>query len=159
MDAADFLRAAQRRFHGVDVHHDVRKRADDFLLVGELIAEFLHGRARSEQKDFLGLRERTFSSSANAPVRSFVKRRACKKLLAQLHRGRNQRQDARHGALKKHLDDDQAIDFVGALEDAIDAAVAVACGRRDNLRGSRSRRRFARLRRRSIRASRCRRPC
>ena len=35
---------------------------------------------------------------------------------------------ARGGALHQHLDDEHAVDFVGALEDAVDARVAVeAC--------------------------------
>ncbi len=44
--------------------------------------------------------------------------------------GRQQRQFAGHGALHQPAGDDQAVDLVGAFEDAIDARVAIeALGR------------------------------
>ncbi len=51
------LGATQRGFHGVNIHYDVGERSDDFLLLGELFAEFLYRCARGEQENFLCLSE------------------------------------------------------------------------------------------------------
>jgi len=47
--------ARQAGLHGVNFHHRVRQGANEFLLVGELFAEFLHCAAGRLQEDFLAI--------------------------------------------------------------------------------------------------------
>ena len=66
-----------------------------------------------------------FSSSANGAGGSFFEGWPGEDFVAKLHSRGNQRQNAAHRAFHQHLDDEHAVDFVGAFENAIHAAVAI----------------------------------
>ncbi len=95
-----------------------------------MLAEFLHRCSGGQQEDFLRLRQHPlfFGECARG---SFLERRPCQNFFAQFHGRGYQRNDARHGALHQHLDDQHAVDFVRAFENAVDAAIAI--GARDRI--------------------------
>ena len=142
----DLLRAQHGRFHGVGFDRHVGDGAHDFLLVLDRLHVFLRGCAGGEQAELLGLRHQ-FAFFGERAFQFFAHRRAGEHFVHQLLDGGHQRQLAAHGALQQKSGDDEAVDFVGAFEDAVDAGVAVGALGRDTLRRSRSRRRSARSRR------------
>ena len=87
----------------------------DFLLLVEGGEDTSGGEAQAEERDPLGVGDEW----------SGVGRRAGHDLGHHRLRGRNQRELAARGALQQHAGDQQAVDFVGAFEDAVDARIAV----------------------------------
>ena len=61
---------------------------------------------------------------------SFFEGRTGEDFVGQFHGRGNQGELTAHGALHQHLDDEHAVDFVGAFEDAIDARIAIGAANR-----------------------------
>jgi hypothetical protein len=101
-------------------HDDIGKRGDQLLFVSEFFAEFLNGCAGTLQEDFLGVGNHDAVGSQRTFAR-FLEGRAGENFVGELEGCGDQSQLAAHGALHQHLNDEHAIDFVGAFEDAIDA--------------------------------------
>src|SRR5690242_715288 len=123
------LRAQQARLHRVNLHHHVGQRANQFLLVRQLLAEFLHRAPRRLQEHLLRVprHPRFFGQH---PLGSLFQRRPRQNFIRQLHRRGNQRQLPAHRAFHQHLDDQHPVDFVGTLENPVDARIAIRAAHR-----------------------------
>ena len=123
------LRAQDRAFRGVDVHHDVGHVHQHFLLVGELGAEGLHREAEHHQRRFLERLGRALLVREHALVGHRRHRRRTEQLVLERFGRGNQRELALQRAANQHARNQQPVDFVRALEDPVHARVAeVALG-------------------------------
>ncbi len=128
------------RLHHEHLDDHVRQRAHDLLLVDQSLHIFLRGRACREQRYFFGIAQ-DGRSAASGPSAVSPRARPGKYVIHHPLNGGHQRQLAGHRALEQPSCDDQPVDFVRALEDAVDARIAVGALRRILLSRIRSRRR------------------
>ena len=108
-------RAQLNRFHREGVHQDVGDRRHHFLLLFERRAEFLIRDAQREQCGLLRVGDQS----------ALAGRWAGQNLGLQLLHRFHQRQLPALCALQHHAGGEQAVDFVGAFENAVDARIAI----------------------------------
>ena len=96
----DLLRAQRGGFHGERFHHDVREVHDEFLLFVEFRAMLRVGGVKSEEQSGFGV----------ADGRA-IGLRFCREQIVEPSRG----------ALQRHARRNEAVDFVRAFKEAVDA--------------------------------------
>ena len=121
-------RAQQRAFHGKRLDDQVGDPCQDLLLLLKRIQELLHGHAGGKQHDLL-----RHGHQAPLFVQDAGRRRLSGgrggELPDDLQRGGEQRQPAPLAAAEQHAGDQQPVDLICALEQPVDAAIAVGAGR------------------------------
>ena len=113
----------------IGVDRDVGREREHLLLLAELLAVRLHGEADDGQPD-LAERAGGGRRGRQRAVRRGRRRPRRQQLVLQLLRGGDQGQRALDGPLDEHARDEQPVDLVRPLEDAVHPRIAVvALGR------------------------------